>query len=218
MQRHAAHIPLAGPRQHAPHSKHKKAGSHRAPNLLCRWERVSGFTLLELCIVLMITASLATIAYPRLESLILNTKATAHTNHLISLLQFGRLQALQHRIPVTICHLKEGTCQKPWQNQITIFTDYHPVGHLDATDRVLMVSSLPTPEVVIFWRSFRRKPYLRFLPFGGTNHQNGHFLICLKPDINQGSRKVIVNHMGRTRVDRPRKRPERLGSKPKRIC
>ena len=70
-----------------------------------RRKQTFGFTLLELCVTLLILSILLRAAYPSLQAVIAQTQATTLANDLVSLLHYARLQALHHQRAVTVCYL-----------------------------------------------------------------------------------------------------------------
>lgn len=68
-----------------------------------RRTRCSGFTLIELMIVVALLAIFASIALPSFANLISNNRVEAARNELYSLLQFARTQAVSTRASVSVC-------------------------------------------------------------------------------------------------------------------
>ena len=62
-----------------------------------------GFTLLELMVVIAITAILAVIALPAMNRLVATQRLNTRTDQLIALFQFARSEALRTNKPVLIC-------------------------------------------------------------------------------------------------------------------
>ena len=186
----------------------------KRPLLQARHGRATGFTLIELCLTSLILGILLQAAYPSLQSFIAQTQATTLANDLVSLLHYARLQALHHQRAVTVCHLVDGQCQRPWQARLTVFEDRAPLGSLENADQALLTINLPDDSKIL-WRSFRRKAYLRFTPFGGTDNQNGSFITCARPGAIKTVRKIVINRQGRFRVAKfePDALATRLGEK-----
>ncbi|WP_462381206.1 GspH/FimT family pseudopilin [Pseudomonas sp. Marseille-QA0892] len=64
----------------------------------------SGFTIVELMIVVFLLGIVAAIAIPGFTQLINNNRAQSAANELASLLQFTRTSALTHRMTITACY------------------------------------------------------------------------------------------------------------------
>jgi type IV fimbrial biogenesis protein FimT len=173
--------------------------SRKSSSTLARHNRAFGFTLVELCVSLLILSILMRAAYPSLQSFIAQTQATTLANDLVSLLHYARLQALHHQRSVTLCSLVDNECQRPWQTSLTVFVDQAPLGSLENADQALLTIALPD-DAKILWRSFRRKGYLRFTGLGATDNQNGTLITCPRPGEIKAARKIVINRQGRFRV------------------
>lgn len=68
-----------------------------------------GFTLLELMVTLGVAAILVTVGVPGFISVVQNSRATTHTNELVTALNFARSAATQRGAAVTICRSTTGT-------------------------------------------------------------------------------------------------------------
>ena len=161
-----------------------------------------GLSLIELYVVLLIIFVGSLYAQPKLAKFIEQGRATTLSNHLVGLLHYSRIQALTHQKSVTLCQLEAGTCRVPWRVALTVFIDQPPIGNLNTGDTILLTTNLPAPLAVIYWRSFRRKPYLNFTAQGSTRSQNGHLITCIAPGASAAARKIVINQQGRTRVQR----------------
>ena len=180
---------------------HPCLSATRQPPQLQHKARLIGVSLVELCIVLLLITGGMLYAQPALRNFIEEARAITLTNHLISLLHYSRLQALIHQKSITLCQLKADACLRPWRQALTVFVDQAPIGKLGTSDKVLLTSKLPIPEGVIYWQSFRRKPYINFTSLGETASQNGHLVTCVSPSASATARKIVINRQGRTRLE-----------------
>jgi type IV fimbrial biogenesis protein FimT len=71
--------------------------------------RVRGFTLLELMATLTVAAIILTVGVPSFVSLMQNTRATTHTNALVTALNIARSEATRRGTAVTVCSSTTGT-------------------------------------------------------------------------------------------------------------
>ena len=67
--------------------------------------RHSGFTLIELMVVLAIIAIMATIGIPSYQNMIRDNRLTSATNTLLSALQYARSEAVTQRADITVTPL-----------------------------------------------------------------------------------------------------------------
>ena len=82
-------------------------GKIRFPSDLVRYgigmKMQSGFTLVELMIVIVVLAIILTLGVPSFRSIIQNNRATTTANDLVAALQTARSEALKLRADVTVC-------------------------------------------------------------------------------------------------------------------
>lgn len=73
--------------------------------------RSRGFTLLELMVALGVAALLVTVGVPSFNGFVQNTRATTHTNDLVTALNLARSEATRRGVPITVCSsTDEATC------------------------------------------------------------------------------------------------------------
>lgn len=103
--------------------------------------RLSGFTLLELMVVIAIVSIIAGIAVPSLSNMMESSRATSKISDISRLLVFARSQASSSRLPVTVCPLSNGACTANWAGQLSVFEDPGSTGTLQAGRTVLRIVS-----------------------------------------------------------------------------
>jgi type IV fimbrial biogenesis protein FimT len=93
-------------------------------------KRSSGFTLLELVIVMVIVAILATIAVPGFQYVTTSNRVSTEVNGLLGDMQYARNEALKEGLPITICASANPTATPPscsgstsWQSGWIVFPD-----------------------------------------------------------------------------------------------
>ena len=104
----------------------------------------SGFTLIELVIVIALAALLTTLALPSFRAIIQNNRATTQANGLLSSLNLARSEAVKRGVRVTLCSsVDQATCTDPpsadWATGWIIFADESNFGTKDAAETVLQV-------------------------------------------------------------------------------
>ena len=71
----------------------------------------NGFTLIEVIITLVVVSILIAVGVPGLSSIMANSRATAHTNDLVTALSFSRNESVKRGTIVAVC-AKTPTYQK----------------------------------------------------------------------------------------------------------
>lgn len=96
-----------------------------------------GFTLLELIIVLTISAVLMLIGVPGFKKLIENNRLTGVTAGIKNNLAFARSQSVSLANFVTVCPLENKICTDNWISGVDIFIDSGQDGIYDSDDILL---------------------------------------------------------------------------------
>ena len=163
--------------------------------------KASGLSLVELLVTLVIAGLLMRIGAPAFRDLTAGTRSSAALNQLIGAVQYARSMAITRRTTVTLCPGMDRACfgRDQWHRGALLFQDQNGDGQIQAGDSVL--SRLPgiAADGRVYWRSFRNRTYLQFLPRGYTAWQNGSFLYCSASRAAREARMVILNAQGRIR-------------------
>ena len=163
--------------------------------------RNCGVTLLELLMVLMITAALATAAIPGLMNFSMNARRTADVNGFVTAVQLARSEALNRGRPVVLCKTFDGAnCggsdidfDRGWMVFVNENVENPP---RRGSDEPLLFAY--RPEMAGSIKANRR--LFEFRPFGRRS-TNGTVTFCDRRGAGQ-ARAVIVSFTGRPRVSR----------------
>jgi type IV fimbrial biogenesis protein FimT len=104
-------------------------------------KRASGFTMLELIMVVVIVAILGTIAVPSFRYVTNSNRIATEVNGLLGDLQFARSQAVKEGQMVTVCTSSTGTgcTSTDWQLGWIVFLDTNFNKGVDAGEAVVRV-------------------------------------------------------------------------------
>lgn len=166
--------------------------------------RVSGFTLIEMVVVVAILAILASIALPSYRSLIANNRVVASTNDLIADLALARSEAAKRggTSVVTVCASSDGSsCSgaTDWSGGRLVFVDGGTQGAVDGTDSTTMLrNSRAVSELVITSGGFSTAGFISYSADGSiSSNLPGTITICSSGLIG---RVVSISNIGRTSV------------------
>lgn len=104
--------------------------------------RHSGFTLLELMVVLAIAAIIFGMAVPSFMQLTIRNRIVSYTNDFIGTVNFARSEAIRRAAPVSICPTPDGAaCGGAWSDGWIVFAnaDGDSPAEVDAGEPVLKV-------------------------------------------------------------------------------
>jgi type IV fimbrial biogenesis protein FimT len=181
---------------------------HRMTNYLCRIggraKPQSGFSMIELMVVLAIAAILLTIGAPSFREMIQNQRMTATVNDFFMAINLTRSEAIQRGSRVDLVPAGDGT---DWTKGWVVFIDQNNNHKSDAGDKIIF-SHGPVPDGIIIKADFNDSS-AQYLAYNGTGRtrinansqtaQAGHFSFTLDKNV----RKIILNFLGRPRVCNP---------------
>ena len=162
--------------------------------------KTSGLTLIELTLIIAILSLCAILAAPSFSGLINKTKSNLLATELIQFLYASRAMATQAGKPVIICgSIDFNSCMssKFWSGAgVMAFIDHNNDQQFTPlTDEPFRVVDLPTGSFLAF-RAFKNKNYLRWLPGGTTDTQNGNFTYCPVSGKAEDGNHIIMNVAG----------------------
>jgi type IV fimbrial biogenesis protein FimT len=160
----------------------------------------SGFTLLNLLITLSISSILATAGVSSLTSTLSNNQANNAYERLFSLVQFTRIQSVNHHSQVILCPTANQTkCDSDWNRELMVFVDSNNDEDRNNDELLLKIVPETTTNENLYWAASGSKRYLRFKPDGSTGNQNGRLTYCLKKGSDLYARQIIMYRTGRAR-------------------
>lgn len=141
--------------------------------------KVTGFTLLELMIAVVILSILVTLAVPSFRQMIANNRASSQANQLLQLVTLARSEAVRRNRSVTLCRATVvTTCAGTgnWADGVVLFADANGNGQIDvATDEVIR-SLLPYAPGTTVTGNTNVTARITFNP-QGLSTNNGTFTI-----------------------------------------
>jgi type IV fimbrial biogenesis protein FimT len=155
---------------------------------------MKGFTLFEMMLVIVITVMVSLSALPLMSGYYEKHDTKIWVKQLRSMLKYARITALSHSTPVTIASVNNDWCVG-----IAVFKDPSKIGALTKQENLLRMANNPKHKAcTIRWSSFPNRRYLRFLPSGMTDYQNGSFRIYSDGKLMS---KLVVSQAGRVREE-----------------
>ena len=168
--------------------------------------RQSGISLLELVVVLAVTAVLATIGIPSFVSLANSSRLTTATNELLASLYLARGEAIKRNSRAVACASATGTscaASGGWEQGWMVFHDINNNAAPDPGEPIIQVRQRLADGLVLTG-SFSGAKYVSYSPTGATKLLSGAFqagtLTLCHISAPEMSRQIIISITGRPRI------------------
>lgn len=158
----------------------------------------SGFTLVELVVVLAIASILSAMALPGLQALLERSRSVSTQHQIVAAFAHARLLAITRQRPATVCPSFDGSgCREDgiWEDGWITFQDHNGNGDRDPVDEV-MKRELPVGDALHI-RSSQFRSRALFRRNGMAQGANFTLRICsLQGRVLSA---LILNNAGRVR-------------------
>ncbi|WP_162525024.1 GspH/FimT family pseudopilin [Marinobacter sp. BW6] len=161
----------------------------------------SGFTLVELSVVLAISAIILAFAIPGTANLLNHSGRHTALSDLIATLNLARNTAINEQTTVTLCAIgNDSKCANDWSLPIVAFRDPTRSKQIKHDSQIVRVMHpIETGRLVV--RSGIHN-YFRFQSSGWSRGTLGHFIWCPDSDDNHYAAQVRINMGGRPQMAR----------------
>lgn len=177
---------------------------------LCTARRpAAGFTLVELLMVLAVTAILVTFAVPSFSAIMGSSKLTAASNALLSSMYLARSEAIKRNGRVVLCKTADGvSCATAggWEQGWIVFHDANSNGERDSGE-LLIQRTQPLADRVKVTGNSPVARYVAFIATGSTKLTGGGFqagtvTVCNQSASPVEARQIILSAVGRPRIQK----------------
>ena len=164
----------------------------------------TGFTLLELVIIVTILAITSAFAAPGVMSMIADNRISSSVNDYVAALQFAKTEAAARISPVTLCkannNLNNCVAGGDWQQGWVVFADANSNASVDGGEQILLVHEALDPQIT-FGATAQLQDFITYRPSGTTSINSAQVLImCDNRGFIDASRGVLVTITGRGSV------------------
>ncbi len=164
-------------------------------------EKKTGFTLVELLVVISISVIAIALTIPTFDALINDSARRSAIADLVSALNLARNTAISNQTTVTLCPLDENLrCVNNWSLPITVFLDPKRTKQVQNNSQIIRVVQPPQHGRLIAAAGIRN--YFRFRSTGMAREAIGNFVWC--PDSNNTTQasQIRINMGGRPQLAR----------------
>lgn len=169
--------------------------------------RQSGVSLLELMVVLAVSAILLGVGIPGFAALTSNSRLASATNELVSSLHLARSEAIKRNSRVVMCISESGAscaASGAWNMGWLVFHDTNNNAAWDTGETVILVRQAFPAGLSLEGNMWVSK-YISYTPSGTTRMisgvlQVGTLTLCNKSDASGAARQVIISSTGRPRT------------------
>ncbi len=176
----------------------------------------SGFSIIELLIVLTIASIILAFGVPSFNSQIKNSRLTSSVNNLVGAMHLSRSEAGKRNTPVIICTSETAldaaseSCTRnvDWNEGWLVFADNDRSGTLDSNDTIIQRQGVLSNDLFII-ADEELSHSITYLPSGFAllplNASSDRFIVyCnLTPKDDRFSRVLAVSNSGRPRILSP---------------
>ena len=167
----------------------------------------TGFTLVELMIVLMIMAVTLLLSAPSMQELVQGNRLRSESIRFLRAINLARSEAVMRNGPVSICPSMmavtgKAQCAGTYADGWIVFANADKDKVVDAgSDEVLQAFGGLPPGYQLTNRSGTRAAFklINYLP-SGTSHSNRTLLFCPPSDARVQSLSIVINIVGRARL------------------
>jgi type IV fimbrial biogenesis protein FimT len=169
----------------------------------------SGFTLIELMVVVALAALLQSLAAPAFTGLVNSTRLTAAVNSLFASLLLARSEAIKRNARAVVCKSVTGEAcvtSGNWEQGWIVFHDANNNALRDAGEAIVLHQQATAAPILLTGNSPLAN-YVSFTPMGQTAYASGAFqagtlTVCVASSDSQEARQIVISSSGRPRTVR----------------
>lgn len=158
--------------------------------------KTTGFSLLELMVVISITLIIITFAAPSFGSLISRSQINNKANTVFDIFQLARGTAISQGRFITLCPSTDGLqCDQRWQLGVMAFIDNNHDRELSGNDEIIAFLPSTTSSTL-----HGNQPYFTYNTLGALKGRMGSLITCPSGERLSTSIRLLVSQMGRVRT------------------
>ncbi len=172
-------------------------------------KKITGFTIIELMMTIMVAGVIIAIAVPSMSDLIKNSRQTSNVNQLVSLINYSRSQAVGLNSEVTLCGSDDGAkCNSSsWEKGGLIVKGVATAGSTPAAADILKIidpqssgSTLRRVSSAATVPSGFDNSIIRFERTGRMNSDDASSFTLCDDRKEKKARGIVINGSGQART------------------
>ncbi|MBS9779791.1 MAG: prepilin-type N-terminal cleavage/methylation domain-containing protein [Moraxellaceae bacterium] len=163
------------------------------------FNKIKGFSLIELMVTIAILAIIVAIAYPSFQQTLYKLEAKRLQNLIKNTINQAKATSYLHRKQVFMCFLdKFGKCNRNGNQQLILFFDKNSNNKFDpSTDSLIQAENLNLKYAKTYFRVSLGRHYSRFSADTGMPRGfYGRIEYCPTTDNNANKYKITFNQLG----------------------
>lgn len=167
---------------------------------ISQFYRYLGFSLIELLFTITIISILCIFTLPVYRHLLADLRLFLLTERIRNAINYARSEAIRRQNVIVLCKSKDRkTCSGKWNDGWIVIDKEN-----SSFEKAILLRTYPALSHAesVEWRGSRSYDYLQLDPNGGTNKQNGSFIVC----VSVFSKKTIwllkISQTGRLRIEK----------------
>lgn len=179
----------------------KTIASKTIPIKTIQISSMTGFTLIELIIVLAIAGILFSSAIPSFSQMLAHNKQEAQLYTLFHHHQLARSEAIKTNSRVILCKssdAKQCSSQSKWADGWIIFSDTDNNKIISNNEHVIFIQGALSGNLSLKYKGFGSHNSVRYFPDGHSS-TNGTFTLCSQFG-DEYAKSIIISRTGRARI------------------
>lgn len=158
----------------------------------------SGFTFIQLIVVLLIVSVLLFFAYPMIPALFERMESHTTRKHLHEAIRLAKIESYSRGKDIIICAMNsENECSRSAQERFVVFVDNDRDNRLGAKDYIISSESLYLKHGIIKMNASLSRNYMKFMGDTGKPRGNyGNIKYCTLSKNNNNNFQIFINTHG----------------------
>jgi type IV fimbrial biogenesis protein FimT len=163
----------------------------------------TGFTMMEMLIVLLVIAIVAALGGPALSKVVTGNKLRTEADRVLLSLSLARSEAIKSNTPVTLCRSADSAnCKGDWEDGWIMFSNLDGDDNLDSSDGDTVLKVFEALPGGFTLASNTGADVITYRADGSYNGDGGVIRICDGDADTSAAWSVLLNRVGKPRMSK----------------